>query len=99
MTPRGLLIESYHGQEFLLAVEPCKGMKAYQLVVLEKINGVWKRVKGIQESAIRETALGALVDFFADICRVIDSDSHELLPEAASKQPAANRSRIGQLRP
>lgn len=73
MHVRGLLVEDHNGQDFLLSTESRAGMRRHQLVALQRINGQWKPVKGPEESACRELLIGAFVDFFVDICRVLNS--------------------------
>jgi hypothetical protein len=83
MNARGLLVEDHNGQDFLLTTESRVGMKTHRLVVLQRINGQWRRVKGTEELACRESLIGAFVDFFVDFCRVLNSSSHERIAEGA----------------
>lgn len=73
MHARGLLVEDYHGQDFLLTTESGAGMKTHRLVVLQRLNGQWRQVKGTEEVACREALIGAFVDFFVDFCRLLNS--------------------------
>lgn len=73
MNARGLLVEDHNGQDFLLTTESHVGMKSHRLVALQRINGRWQRLNETQESVRREALIAAFVDFFVDICRVLNS--------------------------
>ncbi|CUS35268.1 hypothetical protein [Candidatus Nitrospira nitrificans] len=90
MHVRGLLVEDHNGQDFLLSTESRTGMRRHQLVALQRINGQWKPVKGPEESACRELLIGAFVDFFVDICRVLNSSGADRIVAIA---PMSGRSR------
>jgi hypothetical protein len=81
MIAQGLLVEGPTGEDYLLTTEPNLGSHAHRLVVRKKINGRWKQVNGVQESACREALIGAFVDFFVDLCRVLNSSGHEPVAE------------------
>lgn len=87
MTTQGLLVENQNGQEFLLKTESRQGLKAYRLMVLQRINGEWQQVIGIKEEACRESLIAAFVDFFVDICHVLNSTNSEL----ATPRPTISR--------
>ena len=84
MHARGLLVEDHNGQDFLLTSESHVGMKTHRLVVMQRINGQWQRVKGIEEVACRELLIGAFVDFFVDFCRVLNSSGLDRSPTITS---------------
>lgn len=90
MHVRGLLVEDHNGQDFLLGTESRAGMRRHQLVALQRINGQWKPVKGPEESACRELLISAFVDFFVDICRVLNSSGADRIVAIA---PMSGRSR------
>ncbi len=92
MTTQGLLVENQNGQEFLLTTESRQGLKTHRLIVLQRINGEWQQLTGIQEVACRESLIAAFVDFFVDICRVLHSSNSELTATRAS-MPTSSRSR------
>ena len=94
MNARGLLVENHNGLDFLLTTEFRAGMKTHRLVVLQRINGKWERVNGTEGSALRESLIGALVDFIVDICRVLNSSSPDQVSVATST-PGRFRARHG----
>jgi len=97
MTAQGLLVKARDGQDLLLTTEPREGMSTYRLAVLQKVNGTWKHANGIQESTFRESMIGAFVDFFVDICRVLSSSSLAgLKKNSRKKRSATDRSRAPQ---
>ncbi len=84
MHARGLLVEDHNGQDFLLTTESRVGVKTHRLVVMQRINGQWQRVKGTEELACRELLIGAFVDFFVDFCRVLNSSDLDRSPTITS---------------
>ncbi|MDH5740473.1 MAG: hypothetical protein OEY77_09130 [Nitrospira sp.] len=90
MTTQGLLVENQKGQDFLLTAESRQELKTHRLIVLQRINGEWQRLTGIQEEAYRESLIAAFADFFVDICRVLNSTNSEL---ATPKAPTSCRPR------
>jgi len=96
MIAQGLLVGGPNGEDFLLTTEPYIEMKTHRLVVMKKVHGKWQHMKGIQESACREALIGAFVDFFVDICRVLNaSGSHQIVGIA----PRSGRSRTRRASP
>jgi hypothetical protein len=81
---QGLLIQDHTGEDYLLTTQPREGTKAHQLVVLQKIDGEWRCLKDTQEPACRESLIGAFVDFFVDLCRVLNSSSLDRSPTITS---------------
>jgi len=51
---------------------------------MKKVHGKWEHMKGIQESACREALIGAFVDFFVDLCRVLNSSDLDRSPTITS---------------
>lgn len=100
MTAQGLLVKARDGQDLLLTTEPRDGMNTYRLAVLQNVNGAWKHANGIQESTFRESMIGAFVDFFVDICRVLSSSSLGGLKKSARmKRAVPERVRTQHLAP
>jgi hypothetical protein len=63
----------------------------------EKINDGWKRVEGDQQSACREALIGAFVDFFVDLCRVLNSSDRQQVSETLPVQrPPRDRLRTAE---
>jgi hypothetical protein len=54
MTAQGLLLNQ-SGQDFLLTTESRQGLKTHRLIVLQRIDGEWQQLTGIQEEACRES--------------------------------------------
>lgn len=91
MTTRGLFINQ-NGQDFLLTAESRQGLKAHRMIVLQRVNGEWQHLTEIQEEACRESLIAAFVDFFVDICRVLNSTNSELgTPRATTSRRARTR--------
>ena len=95
MNAQGLLVKAQNGQDLLLTTEPRARNHTYRLAVLQRVNGTWETVNGTQESAFRESLIGAFVDFFVDICRVLNSSSLNGLGKGTVKKRAvAGRKRV-----
>ncbi|MFO0698706.1 MAG: hypothetical protein U0236_05715 [Nitrospira sp.] len=77
MTAQGLLVKGTSGEDYLLTTKPNRGTRRYQLVVLKKVNDQWKSVEGAEELVCREGLIGAFVDFFVDLCRVLNSADYQ----------------------
>ena len=99
MTTPGLLVEDYNGQDYLLTTEPRAGVNTPRLAVLQRVNGQWKHLNGIQESACRELLIGALVDFFVDICRVLNASGSDRTIGIAPKSGRSRTRRESPLKP
>ena len=95
MTAQGLLVEGPNGEDYLLTTEPNLGGKSHRLVVRKKQDGKWKDLNRVQESVCREALIGAFVDFFVDLCRVLNSSSQH--PVAVMQSSQARRPRVAQL--
>lgn len=94
MTTHGLLVENHQGQKFLLTTEPCPKTKTHRLVVLRGIDDTWEPMTGPQAQAYRESIIGSFVDFFVDICRVLNSTGSESETETRFRStPLSRRSR------
>jgi hypothetical protein len=89
MTAQGLLVKGTNGEDYLLTTEPNRGMPTHRLVVVRKVNDDWKRVEGDQQSACREALIGAFIDFFVDLCRVLNSSDRQEVSEAVPIQRAS----------
>ncbi len=97
MNAQGLLIKARDGQDFLLTTEPRTGMNTYRLAVLQRVDDTWKPLNGIEEPTFRESMIGAFVDFFVDICRVLNASSLAGLKKSGrTKRPITDRSRAHQ---
>ncbi len=75
MLPKGLLIVDPHGQNFLLAPEEGVDSAGYTLSVLRLQNDEWIRLQPQSSRLLRESMLGALLEFFGNLCRVLDHSS------------------------
>ena len=93
MTTHGLLVEDHQGQDFLLTTESCPKTKTHRLVVLQRIDDTWEPVTGRQAHTCRESVIGAFVDFFVDICRVLNSSGSES-ETVSGNTPKSRHSRI-----
>lgn len=96
MDAQGLLIKARDGQDFLLTTEPRTGMNTYRLAVLQRVNDTWKPLNKIEEPTFRESMIGAFVDFFVDICRVLNASSLAGLKKSSrGKRSGVSRARTG----
>lgn len=86
MTAQGLLVNGTNGEDYLLTTEPNRGTHTHRLVVLKKVNDQWKSIEGIEELVCREAVIGAFVDFFVDLCRVLNSSDRQQVSEAVPIQ-------------
>jgi hypothetical protein len=77
MTAQGLLVKGTNGEDYLLTTEPNRGTRTHRLVVLKKVNDQWESMEGIEEVGCREAVIGAFVDFFVDLCRVLNSSDRQ----------------------
>ena len=82
MTTQGLLVKGTQGEDYLLTTEAGRGIPTHRLVVLKKVNDQWKSVEGAEELVCREGLIGAFVDFFVDLCRVLNSSGSQQTYEA-----------------
>ena len=99
MTTPGLLVEDYNGQDYLLTTESRAGVNTHRLAVLQRVNGQWKPLNGIQELACRELLIGAFVDFFVDICRVLNSSGSDRIVAIAPRSGRSRTRRASPLKP
>ena len=99
MTTPGLLVEDYNGLDYLLTTESRVGVNTHRLVVLQRVNGEWKPLNGVQESACREVLIGAFVDFFVDICRVLNSSGSDRIDATAPTSGRSRTRRMSSLKP
>ena len=92
MTTHGLLVEDHQGQDFLLTTEPCPQTKTHRLVLLQRIDDTWQPLTGILAQTCRESVIGAFVDFFVDIGRVLNSTGSES-ERVSGSTPRSRRAR------
>lgn len=86
MTAQGLLVKGPNGEDYLLTSESGRGTRRHRLVVLKKMNGQWKSVESTEELMCREGLIGAFVDFFIDLCRVLNSSDYQRASEGTPRQ-------------
>lgn len=75
MLPKGLLIVDPYGQEFLLVPEEGVETAGYALSVLQLHEDQWVRLQPQSSQLLRESMLGALLEFFGNLCRVLNHSS------------------------
>ncbi len=75
MLPKGLLVGDPHGQEFLLVPEEGVEAAAYTLSVLQLHEDQWVRLQPASSRMLRESMLGALLEFFGNLCRILNHSS------------------------
>lgn len=75
MRPKGLLVVDPHGQEFLLVPEDGVEAGGYTLSVLQRDEDQWVRLRPASSRKLRESLLGALLEFFGNLCRILNHSS------------------------
>ena len=75
MLPKGLLVVDPHGKEFLLVPEEGVQTAGYTLSVLQRHRDQWVRLQPASSRKLRETMLGALLEFFGSLCRILNHSS------------------------
>jgi hypothetical protein len=75
MIPKGLLVVDPHGQEFLLVPEEGVETAGYTLSVLQRHEHQWVRLQPVSSRKLRESMLGALLEFFGNLCRILNHSS------------------------
>lgn len=105
MIAKGLLVRNEQGHEFLLTTGSSLLQGSHELVVTRKVRNQWVLVEGTEAPEIREHLMGALLEFFAGLCRTLnDSNRAKIRAPARSRKGSKPRhhqpheSTIGQLR-
>jgi hypothetical protein len=80
MRPKGLLVIDPHGQEFLLVPEEGVEAAGYTLSVLQRHEDHWVRLRPASSRKVRESMLGALLEFFSNLCRILNHSSDRAAP-------------------
>lgn len=107
MLPKGLLVVDPHGQEFLLVPEEAVVAAGHTLSVLQRYEDQWVRLEPQSSRILRESMLGALLEFFGNLCRIlnhsgdrarqINSITPKNSPPAISQRPDIPTAQIKQL--
>lgn len=107
MLPKGLLVVDPQGQEFLLVPEERVAATGYTLSVLQLHDGHWIRLQPQSSRQLRESMLGALLEFFGNLCRILNHSSDRahriksVTPKSArptlSRHPGINSAPMRQL--
>lgn len=89
MLPKGLLVVDPQGKEFLLVPEKGVATAGYTLSVLQRHQDQWVRLQPTSSRKLRETMLGALLEFFGSLCRILNhnSDRVDRIKRITSKNP------------
>ncbi|WP_121988811.1 hypothetical protein [Nitrospira lenta] len=101
MLPKGLLVTDPHGQEFLLVPEERGAAAGYTLSVLQRHDDQWIRLEPHASRRLRESMLGALLEFFGNLCRILNHNSdgtHRIKKHAPSTRSQPPRTTTGKLR-
>ncbi len=75
MIAKGLLVRNEQGHEFLLTTGSSPLQGSHDLVVSHKVRNQWVLVEGTEARKIREHLMGALLEFFAGLCRALNDSS------------------------
>lgn len=76
MLPKGLLVIDPHDQEFLLVPEEGVEAAGYTLSVLQRQEDEWVRLEPHSSRILRESMLGALLEFFGNLCRILNQPTN-----------------------
>lgn len=89
MLPKGLLVVGPHGQKFLLVPEEGVEAAGYTLSVLQLHENQWVRLRPASSRRLRESMLGALLEFFGNLCRILNhsSDRVDRIKRITPKSP------------
>ncbi|TAJ07310.1 MAG: hypothetical protein EPO61_15235 [Nitrospirae bacterium] len=73
MLAKGLLVEDRNGQEYLLSVNEQGQSGPPDVRISRRIAGQWVLMEVTEPpvSSVREGVIGALLDFFTGICRIL----------------------------
>lgn len=94
MIARGLLVRNEQGHEFLLTTGSSPLQDNHELVVTQKVRNQWVLVEGIEAAEIREHLMGALLEFFAGLCRALnDSNRAKASTHSGSRKGLKARQR------
>ena len=86
MKPKGLLVVDPQGQELLLTSEKPNHRDRHTLSILENTGSGWLQVPPKKADIIRSGLLGALFEYFGNLCRILDEAT------APSRSPAGTAS-------
>ncbi len=95
MLPKGLLVVDPHGQNFLLVPEEGVEAAGYTLSVLQLHEDQWVRLEPRSSRILRESMLGALLEFFGNLCRILNHNS-ECTHRIKSITPKSSRPTLSQ---
>ena len=80
MRPKGLLVVDPHGQEVVLVPEEGGEAAGYTLSILQRHEDQWVRLQPASSRKVRESLLGALLEFFSNLCRILNHSSDRAAP-------------------
>lgn len=95
MLAKGLLVEDQNGQEYLLSVNELGQSGPHDVRISRRVAGQWVLVEVTEPpvSSVREGVMGALLDFFTGICRILNQSD----PRHRSQRVRSTvRSRVAQ---
>lgn len=87
MLAKGLLVEDRDGQEYLLSVNEQGQGGPHDVRISRRVAGQWVLMEVTEPpvSSVREGVIGALLDFFTGICRILyQSDGRQRLQRMRS---------------
>lgn len=91
MMPKGLLVVAPQGQEFLLVPEVKSRTAHYTLSVLQHSSGQWVRLQPRSANLLRESMLGALLEFFGNLCRILNQAPIKQIGQPKTLAPKKTR--------
>ncbi|MFM8552813.1 MAG: hypothetical protein ACKOCD_10995 [Nitrospiraceae bacterium] len=95
MLAKGLLVEDRHGQEYLLSIDEQGQGGPHDVRISRRVAGQWVVIGAMDRPAasVREGVIGALLDFFTGICRILSQNDNRQPPQ---RMRVAMRTRVTQ---
>jgi len=94
MLLKGLLVVGPHNQQFLLVPEEGVEAAGYTLSVLQLHQDQWVRLQPASSRKLRENMLGALLEFFGNLCRILNHGNdrtHRIKRSTPKNSPSSIR--------
>lgn len=99
MLAKGLLVEDRDGQEYLLSVNEQGQGGSHDVRISRRVAGRWVLMEVTEPpvSSVREGVIGALLDFFTGICRLLypkrqlSTASTDAIGRSAARDPIMKR--------
>lgn len=105
MRSKGLLVINTAGEQYLLAPEEGSLRHGYILAIYYQHQGQWIRLRPKSAERLRESLFGALLEFFGNLCRVLNQTSDTgqriqsaRIPDRTARLPTPQQFGVGHMR-